>query len=62
MDRNKREILAWKDRFNTYGHNNPKEDALPFYTPEDTRVPHEDVDNDDLRKQTNRERHSSYKR
>jgi hypothetical protein len=60
----RRDIKAGYDTFNTYGHNNPKPDPhmpLTSWEPyQDTRVPHEDIDNDDLRKQTNRERHHSY--
>lgn len=53
-----------REQFDAYGHNIPEpydgQVSPMFY--EDHRVPHEDVDNDDLRKEQNRYRHSSYRK
>lgn len=52
------------ESFDTYGHNAPKP-YDPFTVRQDGSsgpVPHEDIDTDDLRKQENRWRHSSYKK
>lgn len=50
--------------FDAYGHNEaPKTDySKPFPDCCPQPVPHRDIDTDQLRKQTNRERHSSYRK
>ena len=55
-------VRADKDVITSKGYNPPAPDPFAMYHYEDTRVPHEDIDNDDQRKQTNRERHSSYRK
>jgi hypothetical protein len=58
-----REVTAWNEKHDTYGHNVPKEyDNQPMPWPPPDQVPHEDIDTDDQRKQMNRERHSSYRK
>lgn len=53
-----------KETFDPYGHNIPKPYDGQFDGPFEPspQVPHEDRDNDDMRKENNRYRHGSYRK
>lgn len=59
-----RTIKVGNETMTTKGYNPPKPDPYESFmpAPEACPVPHQDVDNDDLRKRENSYRHSSYRK